>query len=90
MQIQGDIVTLSLALAGIVAIAMHSLDAAYTGKSRGTKLLLRCALVAVSAAGVFLFCGSRVGSLAHAANQVGPGNGDWAGYDMRVGPPPFG
>ena len=89
MIIQGDIVTLSLALAGIVAIAMHSLDAAYTGKSRGTKLLFRCAVVAASAAGVFMVCGSRVGSIAHAADQVGGICGDWAGYALRVGPPPF-
>lgn len=82
--------TLSLALAGVAAVALRGLDIAYPKRTnQSVLLLLRAALIAVIAVAVFLVCGSRVGSLAHAADQVGAIGGDFAGYPMRGGSPPF-
>ena len=90
MIIQGNLFTLGFGVSVITALSFRALDVLYIGESKSVQLLLRTVVAMVVVCVVLLLCGSRVVSIAHSAEQVSASClGDYAGYPLRVGPPPF-
>ena len=87
--IQANAVFLAVAIGAIGAIAMRAIDAAYGGGNNSVRLLLRLTALAVVTVVCCMVFGTKVGSVAHAAEQVGAGYGDLAGYELDVNEAPF-
>ena len=87
--IQANAVFLAVAIGTLGAIAMRAVDAAYTGDNNSVQLLLRLLALAIVTIVSCVVFGAKVGSVAHAAEQVGAGYGDLAGYELDVSEPPF-
>ena len=95
--VRANVLLLVGSIAVIGTIAMRAVDPPAIrddADSRGIgarlkALVLRMVVLALVVAGCCVFFGAKIGSLAHAAEQVGEGFGDLAGYAMEIGEPPF-
>ena len=85
VQINLGYVVLTLGLLG--ALGLRMIDC-YEG-SAATRFVLRAVYLAALTFGTCVVLGTKLGSIAHAAEQVGSGFGDLAGYSMATGPAPF-
>ena len=91
MFVHADFLTLVLAVAVVGLIGVSTVSARTESYSRPTRMVLFAITLGVSCALCLFIFSSKIGGLAHLAEQAGSGSaeGMYRGYKMTLGEAPF-
>lgn len=93
-EVHGNLAVLVAGIAIIGAVAMRTVDGMCASSERmrtnhGLALVARVFTLGVVAAAILLVLGTKVGSVAYAAEQAGAGFGELMNVPMDLNPPDF-
>lgn len=86
---QGDVIKVTLAIAIIGTVAMRAVDQTNKDQHHLVRHLLRTIVLAVVCVCVIVVFGTKVGTIAHAIEQLTEGTSPFEAYPMNVGEVPF-
>ena len=86
---EGNVVTITLTIAIIGTVAMRAVDQTNQQRHPIVRHLLRTLVLAIVCVVVIVVFGTKVGTIAHAIEQLKEGTSPFEAYPMNVGEVPF-